>query len=71
MDDSSLGLVMTQTRDNGFQALRILGKHYVGCSKPRIITYHQLTAFKKKESESVTGFIIRVECAASALKAAN
>ena len=40
LDDPSLGLVMTQTRDNGFQAPRILGKHYVGCSKSRIITYH-------------------------------
>ena len=33
--------------------------------------HHQLTTFKKKESESVTAVIIRTEPAATTLKAAN
>ena len=46
LDDSSLGLVMTEAADNGYRALQVLQEHYAGCSKPRIITlYYQLTAF--------------------------
>ena len=55
LDDRYLGLVMSETRDNGYEALKILREHYAGRSKPRIITlYHQLTTLKKKESEDVT-----------------
>ena len=72
LDDRSLGYVMSQAADNGYRALQILRKHYPGRSKPRIITlYHQLTTLNKKEGENVTDFIIRVESAATALKAAN
>ena len=72
LDDRYLGLVMSETRNNGYEALKILREHYAGRSKPRIITlYHQLTTLKKKESEDVTDFVIRAESAATALKAAN
>ena len=38
LDDRSLGLVMSEARDNGYEALKILREHYAGRSKPRIIT---------------------------------
>lgn len=63
---------MTQDRDGGYEALRILHEHFAGRSKLRLITlYHHLTTLKKKDSNSVTDFIIRAESAATALKAAN
>ena len=72
LDDRSLGFVMSEAADNGYRALQILREHYSVPSKPRIITlYHQLTTLNKKEGENVTDFIIRVESAATALKAAN
>ena len=71
LDDRSLGLVMTEAKDSGYEALKILREHYAGRSKPRITLYHQLTTLKKKDTETVTDFIIRAESAATALKAAN
>ena len=61
LDDCSLGLVMTEAKDNGYEALKILREHYAGRSKPRIITlYHQLTTLKKNDTETVTDFSYRI-----------
>lgn len=44
LNDCSLGLVMAQARDNGYEGPIILCEHYDGRCKPRIIAlYHQLT----------------------------
>ena len=57
LDDRSLGLVMSEARDNGYEALKILREHYPGRSKPRIITlYHQFDYIKEERVRRCDGF---------------
>lgn len=46
---------------NGYEALRILHERHAGHSNRWIVTYHQLTTLKARESESVTDFIIMIK----------
>ena len=72
LDERSLSLVIREAKDDGRKALKILREFYAGSSKPRVITlYNQLTTLLKRESESVTDYMIRAEKAASALRAAD
>ena len=50
----------------------MLVTHYVGASKPRIISqYLELTTLIKSELESITEYVIRAETAAARLKQAG
>ena len=72
LDDTSLSLVIREAADDGKKALQILREHYLGTSKPRIISlYTELTTLKKAEDESVTEYLIRAEKAATSLKNAK
>ena len=72
LDESSLSPVIREAEDDGRKAFKILREFYAGSSKPRVITlYNQLTTLVKRESESITDYMIRVEKAASALRAAD
>ena len=72
LDDKSLSLVMRDAADDGKKALGILEEHYLGKSKPRIISlYTELTTLAKGTDESVTDYFLRAEKAATALKNAG
>ena len=72
LDDVSLSLVMRDAKDDGKSAVTILREHYLGKSKPRIISlYSELAALKMKGDESVTDYILRAEANATALKNAG
>ena len=69
LDDKSLSLIIRDASDDGRKALEILREHYLGSTKPRIISlYGELTSLKKQESESVTDYVIRAERASTLLK---
>ena len=60
---------MRDARDDGREAFRILREHDAGSGKPRTITlYNQLTTLQKRDSETMTDYILRAETAANALK---
>ena len=69
LDQTSLGLVIREARDDGRKALKILCEHYAGNGKPRIISlYTKLTSLQKDNLETVTEYVIRAETTATALK---
>ena len=69
LDETSLGLVIREARDDGRRALEILREHYAGSGKPRIIAlYTKLTSLRKENNETVTDYVIRAETSANALK---
>ena len=50
LDDKSLALIIREAKDNGKKALEILREHYLGKSRPRIISlYTELTSLKKQD----------------------
>ena len=72
LDDRSLSLVIREAKDNGIKALDILREHYIGKSKPRIISlYTELTTLIKGSEEVCTDYLIRAETAATSLKNAG
>ena len=72
LDELSLSLVIREAKDDRRKAFKILRDFYVGSSKPRVITlYNQLTTLVKRESESVTDYMIHAEKAASTLRAVD
>ena len=72
LDDTSLSLVIRDAKDDGKKALEILREHYLGTSKPRIISlYTELTSLTKSEGENATDYLIRAEKAATSLKNAG
>ena len=72
LDDTSLGLVIRDAKDDGRKALSILREHYAGSGKPRIISlYTVLTSLQKSNQETITDYIIRAETAATSLKNAK
>ena len=72
LDDTSLSLIIRDAKDKGKEALKILREHYIGASKPCIISlYTELTSLKKSDTEDVTNYMIRAETASASLKAAG
>ena len=72
LDNVSLSLVMRDAKDDGKKAIEILRDHYLGKSKPRIISlYSELASLKMSSEESVTDYVLRAECTAAALKNAQ
>ena len=72
LDDRSLSLVIREAKDNGKKAMDILREHYIGKSKPRIISlYTELTTLIKGSEETCTDYLIRAETAATSLKNAG
>ena len=72
LDDKSLALIIREAKDDGKKALKILRSHYLGSSKPRIISlYTQLTSLQKGSEESVTNYVIRIEKTEAALTQAG
>jgi len=72
LDDKSLSLIIRDAEDDGRKSLNILRCHYLGDTKPRIISlYCELTSLKKGDSESVTEYVLRAEKAATYLKVAK
>ena len=72
LDDRSLSLVMRDVDDKGCEALKILRDHYRGKGKqPIICLYTELTSLSKRNSESITDYVIRAENALTALKDAS
>ena len=71
LDDKSLSLIIREARDDGRKAVDILRGHYLGKSHPRIISlYTELTSLRKEE-ETVTSYIIRIEKTVSSLQKAG
>ena len=72
LDDKSLSLVIRDAKDDGKKALGILTEHYLGKSKPRIISlYGELASMEMNTNENVTDYVIRAETAATSLKTAG
>ena len=72
LDERSFSLVMRDARDDGREVFRILREHYARSGKPRIITlYNQLTTLQKRDSETMTDYILRAETASKVLKTAE
>ena len=72
LDDKSLSLIIRDAKDDGRKAIEILREHYVGCSKPRIISlYTVLTNLHMSDNETITDYILRAEKAATSLKTAG
>ena len=72
LDDRSLQLIIRDANDDGRKAMEILRHHYAGRGKQRIISlYTPLTRMQKEPNEDLTGYIIRAETAANALKRAG
>ena len=70
--DKSLNLIIRDANDKGREAFLILKDHYLGTSKPRILSlYTELTSLIMKNDESVTEYIVRAETAAARLKQAK
>lgn len=68
LDDRSLSLIIRDANNDGRKSLELLRNHYLGKSKPRIISlYTELTSLKMGSDESVTDYVIRVETAATSL----
>lgn len=69
LDDRSLSLIMREAVDDGKKAIQILREHYQPKGKPRVITlYTELTSMCKRQSESITDYIIRAETTAASLR---
>ena len=72
IDDKSLSLIIRDSNNDGKKALRILREHFIGSTKPRVISlYCELTSLKMAATENVTDYIIRGETAATRLKQAK
>ena len=72
LDDTSLSLIIRDAKDDGKKALKILRDHYIGASKPRIISlYTELTSLKMINTEGATEYMIRAETASASLKSAG
>ena len=72
LDDKSLPFVMTDAKENGLKALRILREHYLSKGKPKVISlYSKLMSLRRLESESITDYIIRAENISNSLKEAD
>ena len=72
LDDKSLNLIIRDAPDKGRESFKILKDHYLGTSKPRILSlYTELTSLKMGSGETVTEYMLRAETAASRLKQAE
>ena len=72
LDDRSLTLIIRDAKDDGKKTLKILREHYIGKSKPRILSlYTELTSLKIKENETVTDCLLRAETITVYLKNAG
>ena len=72
LDDKSLNLIIRDAPEDGRKSLKILRNHYLGTSKPQIISlYTELTSLKMKSDESVTNYMLRAVRAATRLKQAE
>ena len=62
LDDKSLSIIIRDAKNNGRKSLEILRNHYIGSSKPRIISlYCELTTLKLAVDESITDYLLRGE----------
>ena len=72
LDNVSLSLIFRETKDKGRESLKVLREHYIGKSRPRIVSmYITLTSLKKSDTETITEYIIRAEQIITALKGAG
>ena len=72
LDDRSLSLVMSDAKDYSRKARKILRNHYIGKSKPRVLSlYTELTSLQKGHDEFITDYVLRAETAAASLKSAG
>ena len=72
LDDKSIILIMRDAKNNGWKSLKILRDHYIGRSKPRIISmWCELTSLKLGCNENVTDFLLRAETCSSHLQGAG
>ena len=72
LDDRSLSLIIRDAKDKGREAIAILREHYLGKSKPRVISlYTELTSLRMGSEESVTDYVIRAEKTSTSLKSAG
>src|SRR6218665_2937240 len=59
LDDRSLSLVIRDAKDNGKKALEILREHYLGKSKPTIISlYTELKTLPNSENAKVKDYML-------------
>ena len=72
LDDNSINLIIRDCENLGREAFKLLTDHYMGGTKPRIISlYTELTALNKRDNESITEYLLRAETAAARLKQAE
>ena len=61
--------IIRDAKNNNRAALKILGEHYIVCSKLRIISmYWQLTSLKLASTETVTDYLSRAKVNVARLK---
>jgi transposase InsO family protein len=72
LDERSLELIMTDCKNNGREALKVLRQHYVSTEKPRILAlYEELTTLTMTDTENITDYLLRAERASTGLKTAG
>ena len=72
LDERSLQLIMTDCRNDGRAAFKVLREHYQSTEKPRVLTlYEELTTLRMSEEEDITDYVIRAERAATGLRSAG
>ena len=63
---------MTDCKNDGRAALKVLREHYQNAEKPRVLTlYEELTTLRMTEEKDTTDFVIRAERATNGLRSAG
>ena len=72
LDEKSLELIMTDRKNDGRAALKVLRSHNVSTEKPKILTlYKELTTLTMTDNEHIIDYLIRADRAATGLKASG
>ena len=72
LDGQPLKIVIRDAKNDGRKAMQTLRNHYLGCSKPRIVSmYCDLTSLKFSCNENITEYCLRAETTATRLKDAG
>ena len=72
LDERSLLLIMTDCRNDGRAAFKVLREHYQSTEKPRVLTLsEELTTLRMSEEEDITDYVIRAEMASTGLRSAG
>ena len=69
LNQRSLQLIITDCKNDGRAAFKVLCEHYQSTEKPRVLTlYEELTTLRMTEEEDITDCVIRAERATTGLR---